>query len=127
VRAAKISLAIALAVLVGCRKQPPPLAGGKPVSHWLGALQAPDAGVRKKAVFKLGNVGSTDPAVPPALRDALKDRDAAVRREAILALLKCGRGAREATAALAELQERDADARVRACAAQALKTLARGG
>jgi HEAT repeat protein len=106
----------------GCAKAPP-LAGGKPISFWVQALKEPDAKLRKTAVFKLGNVGPTDPAVWPALLEALKDQDAGVRREAILALMKFGPGAREALPALAELQHHDPDSRVRADAAQALRKL----
>jgi HEAT repeat protein len=118
--------AAVLAILVsGCGPAPPSLAGGKPVSYWVQALQSPDAKLRKTAVFKLGNVGPTDPVVFPALLGALKDRDAGVRREAILALMKFGPGAREAVPALAELQQHDRDGQVRAYAAKALRRLSR--
>jgi HEAT repeat protein len=110
----------------GCGQAPPTLAGGKPVAHWVQALQDPDAKVRKEAAFKLGNVGPTDPAAFPALRGALKDRDAAVRREAILALLKHGPGAREAVPELTRVQNTDRDVTVRACAAKALEKLREG-
>jgi HEAT repeat protein len=111
----------ALALLVcGCAKVPPTLAGGKPVRHWVEALHGPDAKARRKAAAKLGNVGGADPVVLPALTAALRDGDAGVRREAILALLKCGPGAREAAGPLAELRRRDRDPQVRACAAKAL-------
>src|SRR5439155_16911918 len=90
-----ISLVVSSAALLGgCGKEQPMLAGGKPVSHWVQALQNPDPKVRKQAAFKLGNVGPADPTALPALIEALKDRDAGVRREAILALLKCGPAAR---------------------------------
>jgi HEAT repeat protein len=115
--------AVPAVLLTGCGQAPPTLAGGKPVSHWVGALASPDAPLRKTAVFKLGNVGPADPAVLPALLGALKDRDAAVRREAVLALMKYGPGAREAVPALSELRQQDGDARVRACAARALEKL----
>jgi HEAT repeat protein len=82
--------------------------------------------LRKTAVFKLGNVGATDPAVWPALLEALKDKDAAVRREAILALMKFGPGAHEAIGILTELRQRDADAQVRVYAAKALRKLSEG-
>ena len=106
----------------GCGQAPRVTAGGKPVSHWVQALQDPAAGVRKKAAQKLGNVGATDPVVVPALAGALKDRDAAVRAEAALALLRIGPAAREAAPSLTELQK-DRDARVRAYAVQALAKL----
>jgi HEAT repeat protein len=106
----------------GCRRTPP-MSGGKPVSYWVEALQSADANARKKAAFKLGNVGSTDPAVVPALLKSLKDEDAGVRRESILALMKCGPGAKEAIPILDELQRSDADAKVRSQAGLALRKL----
>jgi HEAT repeat protein len=108
-----------VAFLGGCSKARPMTAGGKPVEHWLVALQDPDARVRKKAVFKLGNVGAADPAAIPALIGALKDRDAGVRVEAVLALLKIGPAARDAVPALTGAQK-DPDAKVRAYARKAL-------
>src|SRR5216683_2590444 len=88
--------AIAVAVAVcGCGRATPTLAGGKPVHHWVEALQSPDASTRKHAVSKLGNVGRADPEAFPALLGALKDRDAGVRREAILPVMKCGPDAEE--------------------------------
>jgi HEAT repeat protein len=120
----RLCLAAVLAVcLGGCRPVSPPLAGGKPVSHWVAALKGPDARLRRTAVLKLGNVGATDPAVWPALREALNDPDATVRREAIIALMKFGPGAQEAIPALTALRQRDPDRQVRASAAQALEKL----
>src|SRR5947209_1743062 len=107
----------------GCGKRGPVLAGGKPVGHWVQALQDPDARVRKKAVAKLRNVGPADPAVLPALVGALEDRDPHVRYEAVQALVSYGPGAEEALPALAEVQRRERNARVRAVAAQALEKL----
>jgi len=107
----------------GCGNPQTPLAGGKPVSHWIQALGDSDAKVRKEAVFKLGNVGSSDASVIPALTGALKDSDARVRCEAILALLKSGPDASTAIAALAELRSHDPDPKVREYAAKGLKRL----
>jgi HEAT repeat protein len=107
----------------GCGKAQPTLAGGKPVSYWVKVLRGPDAKLRKKAAFKLGNVGPTDATVLPALVRALKDADAGVRCEAILAVLKCGDEAKEAVPALTEVQRQDRDAKVRAYAAKALEKL----
>ena len=62
----------------------------------------------------------------PALTAALRDGDPGVRRAAVLALLKCGPGARAAAGALAELRQRDRDPHVRACAARALARVEAG-
>jgi HEAT repeat protein len=104
----------------GCGRAAPTLAGGKPVHFWVEALQSPDAATRKHAVTKLGNVGSADPEAFPALLGALKDRDAGVRREAILAVMKCGPDAKEAEPVLTELQQKDRDSQVRTYAGRAL-------
>jgi HEAT repeat protein len=106
--------------LSGCGEGPPTLAGGKPTSYWAAALTDADPAVRKKAAFKLGNVG---PAALPALVAALKDEDSGVRREVILAVLKCGSAAREAVPTLSDLQQSDLDPQVRTCAARALQKL----
>ena len=118
--------AFVLAILLsGCNKERPMVAGGKPVSHWVEALKEPDAKQRKTAVIKLGNVGAADEAVLPALLGALADTDAGVRREAILALMKYGPGAREAIPRLTDLSKSDRDAQVRKYAARALEKLER--
>jgi HEAT repeat protein len=115
------------ALLGGCGPAKPTLSGGKPVSHWVEALGSPDAQLRKKAVAKLGNVGRSDPAAWPAVLGALKDPEAAVRREAVRAVLKFGPDAAGAVDVLGELQQRDADAGVRADAGRALEKLRRDG
>jgi HEAT repeat protein len=112
-----------LLVLIGCGPTPTTLSGGKSVSHWIAELQAPGAKQRQTAVFKLGNVGSADPAAFPAVLGALKDREARVRAEAILAVMKFGAVAQEALPALNDLRA-DPDAEVRSRAARALQRLA---
>ncbi len=121
-----VLLAVLAVCAGGCRPARPTLAGGRPVSYWVEALRGPDAGLRKKAALKLGNVGPGDPAVLPALLGALKDEDAAVRREAIVALMKCGPAARAAIPALTEIEQSDPDPQARADAARALRRF-RGG
>jgi HEAT repeat protein len=115
-----IALTTIAVAVCGCGSATPTLAGGKPVSYWLDALQSPDAPTRKHAVSKLGNVGRADPEVFPALLGALKDRDAAVRREAILAVMKTGPDAVEAVPILTQMQQTDRDSQVRAYATRAL-------
>jgi HEAT repeat protein len=118
-------LVLLVIVVCGCNKGQPPLAGGKPVSHWVQALDDPDPKVRKTAAAKLGNVGTADAAALPALIKALKDKDAIVRSEVILALVKFGPEARAACPALEEVQRNDANAKVRDYAAKALEKLRR--
>ena len=115
-----LSVAGLLAGVVGCGSAPTALSGGKPASHWVETLRTnPDAKERKAAAFKLGNVGPSDPAVLTALSEALKDRDATVRCEVILALVKFGTAAREIVPKLTDLREHDRDSKVRNCAAKA--------
>jgi HEAT repeat protein len=117
----------ALAFLVrGCDRDSPTLAGGKPVSHWLKALQDPNAKVRKAAVVKLGNAGTADPEALSAVMGALTDPDAAVRYEAILALARCGPAASGAVPQIERMQKQDRSARVRAGATQALEKFRAG-
>lgn len=121
----RIILAIILVgALGGCTgKSGPILAGGKPVSHWVRNLSDPNPKMRKAAAEKLGNVGSSDPAVLDALCGALRDGSAEVRCEAILALVKVGPGAKEAVGPLKLLGQQDRDPRVRSYAAKALEKL----
>ena len=115
-----IVAAILVISLGGCTTTPTPDSGAR-VRHWIETLRQPDAKQRKQAAFKLGNLGLTDPTtVVPALIGALKDEDAAVRSEAILALLKCGPAGKDALPALGEVRRKDSDAQVRSYAAKAL-------
>jgi HEAT repeat protein len=106
----------------GCAKAPPTLAHGKPVGHWVQALQGPDAQQRQQAARVLGNVGPGDPAAVPALARAAADPVPAVRREAVVALLKLGPAARAALPALERLRH-DPDPQVRRDAALAVQKL----
>jgi HEAT repeat protein len=110
---------VVLLSLCGCAREQPRMAGAK----WTAALHDRDAKVRQKAAFTLGNIGSSDPAVLPALIEALKDSDVEVRYEAILALLKYGPGARAAAPALKDMSQHDRDFRVREGAAKALEKI----
>jgi HEAT repeat protein len=121
--------AVFVAVLAcGCGRSQPVLSGGKPVAYWVQALrQDPDAWLRKEAAAKLGNAGPIDATVLPALMNALKDPDTAVRCEAVRALLKFGPDAKQAEPALADLRQGDPDAGVRDCASKALEKIRRPG
>src|SRR5262249_42761296 len=115
---------VGLTVLTcGCGRQPPTLAGGKPVEYWTQEMKSPNAKARRHAVAKLGNVGVADTAMGPSFCAALNDSDAGVRGEAILGLMKCGPAAADAIPALAALQAKDRDAHVREYAGKALEKL----
>jgi HEAT repeat protein len=117
-----LAFSLIFLAILGCNKNRPLIAHGKPVQHWIEALQNPDVNARKKAVEILSNVGTADPAVIPALTAALKDREAGVRSAAVLALLRLGPAAREAIPALKEAQ-RDRDPNVRNQAVKALEKI----
>ncbi len=117
----RVCLLILLASAVGCHKADPPLAHGKPVGEWIAALHSPNEPERQQAVRVLGNVGEIDPAVVPALTEALGDREAGVRSEAVLALSKIGPAARPAETALAAAAQNDPHPTVRRQAARALQ------
>jgi hypothetical protein len=107
----------------GCSKPQPILSGGKPTSYWVSCAASGDSKLRREAVVKLGNAGSADPAVVPALVTALHDADSQVRGEAILALLKAGPEAKRAAGDLEALARSDRDPKIRAYAARALEKL----
>jgi HEAT repeat protein len=115
----RIALLLLIALATGCGRTELPMAGAK----WAELVRGPDAKLRRKAAFTLGNIGASDPAVVPALLAALKDSDAGVRGEAVLALLKCGAAGRAAVNCLREMCQRDPDAQVRAYAAKAIDRL----
>jgi hypothetical protein len=118
-----VLISVLLIALGGCSAAPAPNTAAR-VHHWIEMLHAPDVKARKEAAFKLGNLGPTDPAtVVPALTAALNDVDAAVRCEAILALVKCGPAANDAASAIARLQHADPSAQVRDYAAKAVAKL----
>src|SRR2546430_13391454 len=111
---------LALAIIAtGCGSPAPLTVHDKPVAHWLQALHDPNAKARRKAIEALSNVGTSDPAVIPALIEALDDREAGVRSAAVLALLKIGPEASDAVPALRKAQK-DKDVKVRTYATKAL-------
>jgi len=110
-------------MLSGCGKTAPTLTGGKPVSYWVEALQSSDPKLRKKAVFKLGNVGCNDSAALPAVVGTLQDPDSAVRCAAIQALMKFGLEGRQAEPILKQIQQHDRNIQARDYAAKALQKL----
>lgn len=122
-----IAIVLLGGLLGGCgRSAPPMLAGGKPVEAWVAALKSPDPLERKKAVEKLGNVGTANPAALPAILGALRDADPRVRFEAVAAVMKFGAAGKEAMPILAELRQ-DSDSRVADAATKALARLGEKG
>lgn len=140
-------LAVVLAYGTTCRAQDSPVYEGKPLAHWIKVLRDPNSkgwgharqvleglGPRDRAAapLLLRALGEEDPPKPvrdgllgigsaavPALVEALKDRDAAVRAAAADVLLRLGEEARKAVPALRQALK-DAEAGVRVAAARAL-------
>ncbi len=83
-------VAVMVLALCGCSHGPqgPMLAGGREVKSWLADLRDPKPQVRRLAVLKLGNVGDAHPSAAEGLALALRDSDALVRRDAVLAVAK---------------------------------------
>ncbi len=118
-----LPILIGLFFLVGCRDKRIVLTGGKPLRYWLDTLDSPDPQLRRKAVFKLGNVGTSQPEVFPALCRSLEDKEAAVRKETIIAIMKCREVATKIVPKLIELQSNDPDPQVKRYAHLALDRL----
>jgi HEAT repeat protein len=114
---------ITLLAAFACEQSQPTFSGGKPIEHWLRAVESRDPKLRREAVRKLGNVGSSDPAAFSAVLQALNDLDPGVRREAIVAVMKFETEAGQAVPALTKLEHEDKDSRVRACARKALESI----
>jgi HEAT repeat protein len=122
-RTQMIVVALLLLSAAGCSGEPrgPILAGGREVKSWVADLNDPQPKVRRVAVLKLGNVGDTDPSAVEALTGALKDKDALVRRDAILAVAKLTKPTEAIVQELRTMIQSDRDATVRDHAAKALK------
>ncbi|MFX8832998.1 HEAT repeat domain-containing protein, partial [Acinetobacter baumannii] len=71
------------------------MAGGRPIIERIDSARSGDPKVRRASVAKLGNVGEANPDAYAAVVEALHDKDANVRCEAIVSLLKFGDAARE--------------------------------
>ncbi len=116
-------VALLLLSAAGCGGEPrgPILAGGREVKSWVADIRDPQPKVRRLAVLKLGNVGDTDPSAVEALTEALKDKDALVRRDAILAVAKLTKPSDAIVQELKAMSNGDRDATVRDHAGKALK------
>jgi HEAT repeat protein len=117
-RIAEIAL---VAFVVGCGGPlaEPVRAHGHTAAELVGLIRGQDVKARRRAVVSLGNMGTADAVVVPALTEALKDSDAEVRASAATSLYKLGPAAKEAEPAL-EAATRDRDPKVRDHAAKAL-------
>jgi hypothetical protein len=116
-------LAVAVAVvLTGCRgeERGPILLGGREVKSWVADLHNPRPQVRRQAVLKLGNVGDTDPAIAEGLARALKDPDALVRRDAVVAVTRLKEPSEAIWEHLKSMSRSDKDARTRELAEKAI-------
>jgi HEAT repeat protein len=109
----------------GCSKKEPPRSGGRTAAYWAKVLhEDPDTELRVKAAVKLGPLMLIDNASLPAVVFALKDKDAGVRAAAARSLgVFAGPRAGEVLPSLQDLQEHEADGKVRDEAAKAIENL----
>lgn len=120
----KVLAVLGLALLsFGCGTSPPPIAGGKPVEHWLAAAHDPDAKVRTEAIRKLGNIGRKQSSALDAVFNALADTEPSVRREAIFAVVRNRSEFPSALPILARMQTEDPDPQIRALAEEVRRNL----
>lgn len=117
----RAAVALALVAALGCSRaaQGPMLAGGREVKSWLADLHDAQPRVRRQAVLKLGNVGDADLAAAEGLAEALRDTDALVRRDAVLAVAKLTKPSETILARLRVMSESDRDTLVRSHAQKA--------
>jgi HEAT repeat protein len=113
---------IVLLAALGCQREEsgPVLTGGRELKSWLADLHDPKPAVRRTAVLKLGNVGDADPSVVEALAEALHDKEAIVRRDAVKACAKLTKPSEAITAQLKVMSESDRDSLARDYAKRAL-------
>jgi hypothetical protein len=113
---------ICLLLATGCQREErgPILTGGRELKSWLAELHDPKPAARRIAVLKLGNVGDGDPAVVEALAEALRDKEAIVRRDAVKAVAKQTKLNETVKAQLKAMSEFDRDSLVRDYARRAL-------
>jgi HEAT repeat protein len=79
---------------------------GHPLDYWIGALESPDAKVRRHAIFIVGKLGAEAGATVPTLAAILVESpDPDLRNEAALALVKMVPASRSAVAELARALE----------------------
>jgi hypothetical protein len=127
-RLAIVRRLVALALInlaLGCGQEPtgPVLAGGRELQSWITDLDHRSPKVRRVAVLKLGNVGDSDPLVPPALARSLNDPDPLVRRDAIMGISKLTNPDQSIRDQLEKMSKLDHDPTVREHAGHAFNRL----
>jgi HEAT repeat protein len=121
-----LSILVAACFVSGCGTDPP-RSGGRTADYWAEVLKLDNVELRRKAAAKLGPLILIDDAALPALVGALKDRDAEVRAAAARSLgVYSGPKGPEVLAPLQDLQQNDANAKVRQAAAAAVERLTKG-
>ena len=110
---------VVLFVGIGCGPSQPPIAGGKPLEHWLEKVHDKEAAERVEAVKKLGNIGIKSERGLSAICESLSDPAPSVRKEAIYAVVRNWPASRNALPVLEEMKEKDDDTAIRKMAEEA--------
>lgn len=114
-----------LTISSGCSESAPPVAGGRPIDHWLETAEHKDPNSRVKAIEKLGNIGDKSAEAIEAIVHALSDEDPRVRKVAIFAVVRNKSAWKMAIPQLEEMIDSDDSEEIRKLAIEAHENLTR--
>ncbi len=115
---------LAFFLLAGCggSASAPTKLHGKNLEDWRQQLRSSVAKTRIGALHSLGKIGAVEEGIPALVAESLKDREASVRLEALVALEKMNEEAKPFLPQIKALQN-DGDAKVRQRAVEVVKVV----
>lgn len=115
---------LAFLLLAGCggSGSAPTKLHGKNLDDWRQQLRSQVAKTRISALHSLGKIGAVEEGIPALVAESLKDREASVRLEALIALEKMKDEAKPFLQQI-KLLVNDGDAKVRQRAAEVVKVV----
>jgi HEAT repeat protein len=116
-----VCVALFLAGCGGAEKGPTKLSG-KTLDDWRQQLRSTVTKTRFEAVRSLGKIGAIEEAIPALVAESLKDKEASVRLEALVALEKMKEAAKPFLSQIKSLQN-DVDAKVKQKAVEVAKVV----